>query len=319
MDRLICEKLKEEQNINDGDDRISILPDCILHHILSYVSTKEAVATCVLSKRWQYLWMSVPSVDFDDSKLYSSQQDISSTCFMNFVDKVLLRRDTSALKRFRLSCRVCFSASRINDWISAGMKLNVQELDLCLFVEEPFMLPGRVFDNQLIRVIKLQMNCFLQLPAQISFPGLRTLHLCLVTFPSDNLMQRLFTSCPCLEELAILDCDWINLRSISISMPSLRILIIDDMPFCTADDFRGCEIKIDARNLVEFTYAGFLSNEISVVDLSPSALASINIRIVPVRQSEIRTLKLFRGLKSVGGLRISDKTIEVLYDKHCIL
>ncbi|KAG8386152.1 hypothetical protein BUALT_Bualt03G0119400 [Buddleja alternifolia] len=312
-------KVSMEWNIDVGDDKISLFPDSILHQILSYLPTKEVVATCVLSKRWKYLWTSVPSIDFDDSLLYSSQFDrwhpLDVTCFMNFVDKVLLLRDTSNMKRFRLSCRVCVSASHINEWILAAIRQNVQELDLCLFVDEPFMLPGCVFDNKLLTVVKLEMNCTLQLPPHISFPCLRKLHLCLVTFPNDNLMQCLFSSCPFLEELAILDCEWVNLKSITITMPSLKTLIIDDLPFCSVGDLRGCVVKIDSENLIFFKYSGYLSNDINVHDLSSSALAFVHIPIICGRQLEIayRTVKLFRGLQTVSSFRISSSTIESLF------
>ncbi|KAL0353614.1 UNVERIFIED_CONTAM: hypothetical protein Sangu_0942700 [Sesamum angustifolium] len=69
---------------------------------------------------------------------------------MSFVERVLLLRDTSDVKRFRLSCRVCFSASRVNEWILAAIRRNVQELDLCLFVEEPFALPSCIDAGNLI-------------------------------------------------------------------------------------------------------------------------------------------------------------------------
>lgn len=48
-------------------DLISSLPDHILHQILGLLKTKEAVQTCVLSKRWEHLWTSLPSLDFESS------------------------------------------------------------------------------------------------------------------------------------------------------------------------------------------------------------------------------------------------------------
>ncbi|GMI78740.1 hypothetical protein HRI_001543300 [Hibiscus trionum] len=39
-------------------DRISSLPDHILYHILSFLPTKDAVRTSVVSPRWRYLFAS---------------------------------------------------------------------------------------------------------------------------------------------------------------------------------------------------------------------------------------------------------------------
>lgn len=312
------QKVSEGQNIDNGDDKMSHLPDCILHHILSFLPTKEAVATCILSKRWKFLWTSVPSIDFDDSLLYSSRGNIWQSHvihFMNFVERVLLLRDASSIKKFRLSCRVCFSAFHVHEWVSAAIRHNVQELDLCLFVDEPFMLPSCVFDNASLKIVKFEMNCILQLPTYISFPRLQKLQLCLVTFPKGNSIQKLFSSCPCLEELAVLDCEWMNLSRITISIPSLKSLTIDDLPYCSVDDLCGCEIKIDAGNLSFFKYSGYLSNEIHLCDLSSSAFASIHIPIISERRWEVscRTVKLFGGLKNVSSLRISSGTIKCLF------
>nr|XP_051195544.1 F-box/FBD/LRR-repeat protein At5g56420-like isoform X2 [Lolium perenne] len=37
-------------------DRIGALPDSILHHVLSFLPAQAAVRTCVLARRWRYLW-----------------------------------------------------------------------------------------------------------------------------------------------------------------------------------------------------------------------------------------------------------------------
>ncbi|KAB2044307.1 hypothetical protein E1A91_D01G085700v1 [Gossypium mustelinum] len=46
-------------------DRISDLPDSILTHILSFLSTNEAVRTSILPTRWRYLFALLPNLHFD--------------------------------------------------------------------------------------------------------------------------------------------------------------------------------------------------------------------------------------------------------------
>ncbi|WVZ50640.1 hypothetical protein U9M48_001876 [Paspalum notatum var. saurae] len=46
-------------------DRLSALPDCLLHAIVSSLKARQVVQTCVLSKRWMNLWRSVPCLDVD--------------------------------------------------------------------------------------------------------------------------------------------------------------------------------------------------------------------------------------------------------------
>nr|TKW25278.1 hypothetical protein SEVIR_3G108166v2 [Setaria viridis] len=39
-------------------DRLSALPDAMLHHVMSFLRAWEVARTCVLSRRWRHLWAS---------------------------------------------------------------------------------------------------------------------------------------------------------------------------------------------------------------------------------------------------------------------
>ncbi|GMH05721.1 hypothetical protein Nepgr_007561 [Nepenthes gracilis] len=313
------QKLVEEQGIDGARDIISGLPDCILQHILSFLPTKDAVATCILSTRWTYLWTAIPNIDLDDSLIYFGEVDswypIERVSFMNFVERVLIHRDVSSMNKFRLSCTVCFYASRVNAWISAAIRHNVKELDLQLDVEKPFMLPHCVYTCESLEVLKIEMECVLKLPSSISLPNLKTLHLCLVTFSDENSLHRLFSSCHVLQELSLSDCDWRDMTNVTISIPTLKNLKVEDLPYCLSlNESSGCVIKVNAPNLVYLEYFGDLPNEILLANQLSLANASVQVCNLSERQSETacRAVKLLQGLQYIKCLKISAETIKTL-------
>jgi hypothetical protein len=48
-----------------ADDRLSDLPDSLIQSILSFLESRQAVRSSVLSRRWRHLWRSVPCIDID--------------------------------------------------------------------------------------------------------------------------------------------------------------------------------------------------------------------------------------------------------------
>ncbi|CAL5195169.1 unnamed protein product [Lathyrus oleraceus] len=104
---------QEEANV-ESRSRLSDLPDEILQKILSNLPTKEAVATTVLSKRWENQWMYISKIDlkFDESAPEKRQR------FIEFMDKLLVVCDISKLKMFSLSFEVGEEFPRVNKWLS---------------------------------------------------------------------------------------------------------------------------------------------------------------------------------------------------------
>ncbi|KVI10328.1 hypothetical protein Ccrd_011262, partial [Cynara cardunculus var. scolymus] len=253
---------------------------------ITFCPTKEVVKTSILSTRWKNLWDSVPNFDFDDALLYAT----------------MLVRDASNIEKFCLSCRVCFNASQIHSWIYDAIVHNIQELDLCLFAEDPSVIPRSMFDSKSLVSLKIEMNCVVELPSRISFPRLRILHLSLVTFPNDDSTEKLLgLSCS-----RRIDCEWVNLKNIAISNSTLKNLSIDDMPyFGPLDDHCGSKIKIDATNLTFLEYIAYLSNEIFLDDVSSLVKACIHIPNPQERQKEVvcRTVDILKGLRYVESLR----------------
>uniref|UniRef100_A0A0D9W320 F-box domain-containing protein n=1 Tax=Leersia perrieri TaxID=77586 RepID=A0A0D9W320_9ORYZ len=88
-------------------DRLSELPDCLLHIILSFMKARQVVQTCVLSKRWEHLWRTVPCLDVDHEEFPETGSTIQDEYkawhnFEDFVDNLLLSHEIARLDSFRL-------------------------------------------------------------------------------------------------------------------------------------------------------------------------------------------------------------------------
>ena len=53
-----------EKRMNAEIDRLSNLPDELIHKILSFVGIKRAIGLSDISSRWRYIWTSMPYLDF---------------------------------------------------------------------------------------------------------------------------------------------------------------------------------------------------------------------------------------------------------------
>ncbi|KAK1402894.1 hypothetical protein POM88_002499 [Heracleum sosnowskyi] len=74
---------------NGQEDRISALPDELLHRILSsdVIKLNEVVRTCILSKRWVNLWRAFPVLHFTELGLA-----LRNDKYVEFITKFLLGR-----------------------------------------------------------------------------------------------------------------------------------------------------------------------------------------------------------------------------------
>ncbi|TVU14395.1 hypothetical protein EJB05_37860, partial [Eragrostis curvula] len=100
---------------HDDVDRLSALPDALLHSIISSLPAWQAVQTSVLSRRWRYLWRSTPCLDVDGDRFTSSKSTAAGASWLsnklskegwekleNFTTNLLMYHRAATLDRFRL-------------------------------------------------------------------------------------------------------------------------------------------------------------------------------------------------------------------------
>ncbi|XP_023887287.1 F-box/LRR-repeat protein At3g59250 isoform X2 [Quercus suber] len=239
------QKLVKGEDKGEDKDIISKLPDSIFLYILSFLPTKDAVRTSILSTKWRYLW-------------------------------TVMR--------------------------------NVQELDLSLPVNKTFILHPSLFTSKSLTKLQLFMDCILKVPSSICFSALKMLHIS-VTFLDDQSCQQLFSGCPVLQELVLYSCVYKNIKSVIISIPTLRRLTIYECP-SAPDDFLNCEIKIYAKNLISLSCQTYLTVDLSFCNLSSLVDAFVDvINWNDKLQAAHRALKLLAGIQGVKSLRISNETL----------
>ena len=91
-------------------DRISLLPDDLLRHILSFLPTQDAIRTSVLSRRWQRVWIGLPTLALSDDTR-------SPTGFANSVDELLAHRHSHGMDNLEIFIRHPSHLARVNQWL----------------------------------------------------------------------------------------------------------------------------------------------------------------------------------------------------------
>ncbi|CAN1334915.1 Putative F-box/LRR-repeat protein At5g02930 [Linum perenne] len=124
--------LRRSKRIQNRIDRLSDLPDSILHYILSFLDTKSSVQTCILSKRWRCVWKYVDVLNF--IRIPLDQDDHQ---YERHVDQVLsLRSDCSSVRKVRIDCEFHLYRMNLRDRVfdkivKYAASHGVQELFIC--------------------------------------------------------------------------------------------------------------------------------------------------------------------------------------------
>ncbi|CAH8268649.1 unnamed protein product [Arabidopsis lyrata] len=211
-------------------DRISGLSDEVLIKILMFVPTKVAVSTSLLSKRWEYLWMWLPKLE------YRSRYDLPSECMrlQCFLDKNLPLHRAPVIESFRLVLSSTnLESESIKLWVVIAVSHCVRELEIIYFSfpEKPNILPSNLHTCKSLVILKLNGEILLDVPRMAFLPSLKTLQLQSVNYFNDESLQRLLSNCPVLEDLSVYLLEDDRMGKLTVVVPSLQSLSLF-IPYC---------------------------------------------------------------------------------------
>ncbi|KAI3889997.1 hypothetical protein MKX03_025738 [Papaver bracteatum] len=293
--------------MNVGEDRISELPDPLVHHILSFVPIKFAISTSVLSKRWKNVWVSIPDLDFLDMgpprivHEGCDEQDIilETNKFMDFVYKLMIQRNTLNIKKFYLDCNGHFDHKRVNAWITTAIKCQVEEFifSRCFsYLSDDKMIPDSLLTCESLTTLDFGFayQDGLDLPDSISLPKLRILRLTNIIYDDEELVGKLFSSCPVLEELCLTDCSW-GLIS-----------------YVVRSNMEDIKVEINAPNILSFTYCDCLAEDFVVDSFLSLHDADLYYNYGDIKSRVPQMSKFTTKLYNVKLLKISGAYFKIL-------
>ncbi|WOG83050.1 hypothetical protein DCAR_0102224 [Daucus carota subsp. sativus] len=202
------------------EDRISALPDDLIHQILKSVDTKEAVQTSILSKRWKFVWTTLPFLKFKwaHPRFQDTSVNKSNAKFTRHV--LNYRNHNSSISCLELKY---LTPGLLDRFIKYAIAHHVECLDVHLrHKHKPYMLGS--FSSGSIKKLKVRMSFEDIVPESDCWdlPALTSLHLCrlFLFFENQNLPERCITCLPALRDLCLEDWD-LRESSLSFNWPGL--------------------------------------------------------------------------------------------------
>ncbi|EOA15249.1 hypothetical protein CARUB_v10028648mg [Capsella rubella] len=262
---------------------ISQLPNHLICHILSFLSTKDAIRASVLSTRWRSLWQLVLGLDLDSLDLglaFASSQFSTIDDFVVFVDKFFYHHRESCIHKLRLHIRtvgyVDYS-SYLTKWIDAATTRRIQHLDLhCdrLF-KVAVKIPLSLYTSETLVHLRL-VRVILVSTKVVSLPCLKTLHLEFVKYTDETTLEKLISCSPVLEDLSIVKYTEDNARAIQVRSKTLKRVDINQWYD------REYGLVIDAPLLQFLRIIAYSTKNIKIINTGLPAKVDIDANVLSI-------------------------------------
>ncbi|PWA97508.1 F-box domain, cyclin-like protein [Artemisia annua] len=213
----------------EDEDRISNLPDDIIHRILSFIDMKYAVQTSTLCRRWRHIWTSMPYLKLN-SRMFGGVAQ-----FAKFADHTLSKRnDETEVSEVDLTFTGLTTQLFVKDIVSYAYLHNVRKLTIICNSRKCQTVPEYLFISHSLEHFTLNNECRGQhyntfIPALAwDFPVLKTLYLSNIRLSGMQGRQlNLFSKCVNLKDITLHQfCMYID--EFNVCCPQLSNLTITD-------------------------------------------------------------------------------------------
>ncbi|PWA54197.1 F-box domain, Leucine-rich repeat domain, L domain-like protein [Artemisia annua] len=198
----------DKKRMNVESDRLSSLPDDLIHKILSFVDTIDAIKTSCLSSRWRFIWTTMPCLNFPNDDFFTLLK----------LSKYFSGRDNQReVSSVNLSFRGKSTKVFVKRILKYAISHNVRQLNLRCLIESAIEFPLSLISSQSLKHLSLKMDnsnrTFNQrgsiaLTSMWEVPALTTLHLDgikLSRYNTDN-FSGLISKCVNLKNLSLRYC-----------------------------------------------------------------------------------------------------------------
>ncbi|XP_037485717.1 MEIOTIC F-BOX protein MOF-like isoform X1 [Triticum dicoccoides] len=273
-------------------DRLSDLPDGLLHAVMSFLPAPQVVRTSVLSRRWRDLWRSTPCIsieerDFEITTGSGAGGDLDERQerwrkFEDFTTNLLLfHNNVASLDKFRLYAgtgRAC--ALRLRDldrWVRRGIKYRPQVIEIIISLRPRIQFPHMGASS--CRLKRLHLNGF---------------------YLDNQFAELLCFGCPVLEDLVLRSCDN-GFQEIKSS--TLKKLVVD-----SCGNLSGDPVVIVAPHVAYLQLGisyGCYSNGVSIYETASLVKASIHLLCLGEAFNLKHQQRLLGNLCNVPNLQLS--------------
>ncbi|XP_056848222.1 putative FBD-associated F-box protein At1g05080 [Raphanus sativus] len=266
----------------DCKDRIRALPEELLVTILLHVPIKDAVATMILSKRWRYIWMMMPTLDYNETNNVNhardwggdddddSDDDLESKSIWWFLDKSLKLHKAPVLEILLISLgQRCPIDANVGNWVAKAVDRGVIVLQFKLrWSAGPTTLPKSLYTCETLKELTLSNKILVDFPSSPScLPSLEILQLSCVVYKDEDSFARFLSSCPVLGKLIVNRKKNDNLTNFIVKVPSLWMLwyynitwLLDDYDVVDSGSF----LVIDTPALIKFDVTDYSRHSWSI-------------------------------------------------------